>query len=1391
MAEADGEPRAVPDAYWSVRPLPPSAGPTTQEKPEPERLQLRGAVLVRCRGRRAAVDPSRLSPELAAAVTEPPSRPGRTLWGLVRSSGRAALATLGGLLVLATGGVVFEALLFRGFFDVGSELGLTAQRVAGIGALVAFLAGLLLLEWPVARGVLRLGRQLETRLRVAFLSKVPKLGDRYFRSRLTSDLASRCHNVHRLRLLPALGEGVGRTVFELLLTTAAIVWLDPGSLWLALTAAAVALVLPLLALPWLTERDLREREHAGALSRFYLDALLGLVPLRTHGAQRAVEREHESLLVEWVSARLGREKMIVGLDLVLHPLLLGLVGWLLVDHLGRRDLTSGVLLLVFWSLNLFNLGRLSALLIAHQYPSHRSIALRLLEPLGAPDEVEVALAERLPESTAPVAVELERVAVRVAGHGILESVDLRIAAGEHLAIVGPSGAGKSSLVGLFLGWFRPAAGRLLVDGRPLTPDRLAALRRATAWVDPQVQLWNRSLLDNLLYGSGEGAAEVGQVAATGRAAGPAPGAARRTADDAGRKRRPGVRRRGPAGAARPGDAAPRRAAGDPRRAVPRPGPRPAPRAAGARPPAVGRRHAAGGDPRHRGNALLRPRAGDREPPPDRGRSANRAGRAPRLGLSPPAARRARRAPGAVGRSRLAPAAGRRRPHSGDTAGDTAGRAARRRMRPLADLAWPAAELHRALDGAARAHRYASGGRELAPPPPGLDPAETGEWLEAAAQWLGLEAEPVQVEYVDLERFLRRAAPAILRLPGAGGEHEETRYLVVIASGRRLELLTPDQRRHRLPVGRVRDALGAQLEEPLAGQIDALLDEAGVKPRRRDAARGAILRARLQRARIGGCWLLRLPAGSSFWRQLRDQKVPRLAATALGTHLVQQLLLIGSWWMLGHGVLGGRVDRGWLLAWALLLVSITPFRASELWSLGVLTTRVGALLKRRLLAGTLRLEPEETRHQGVGQFLGRVIDAEAVETLVLSGGHLGLIALLQLALALPILALGAGGAWLAPMLVAWTALAAWFGRRYYKQRRRWTRERLDVTHDLVESLVGHRTRLAQQRPEVWHETEDRQLADYLESSRGMDRDAARLRALIPRGWLLLGILGLAPAFIGGGASVAKLAVGVGGVLFSYQALWKLSRGLSDLAQAMIAWRQVEPLFNAAAREEAAMPPELAGEPARLAGGRRAAGQPLIEARELSFGYPGRARQVLTSCDLEIAAGDRLLVEGPSGSGKSTLAALVGGLRKPVSGLLLLDGFDRGSLGARGWRRRVAAAPQFHENWVLSETLMFNLLMGRGWPPTLEDQEAAEEVCRALGLGDLLDRMPSGLQQIVGESGWHLSHGEQSRVFIARALLQDTELVLFDESFAALDPANLRKCLETVIARSPTLMVVAHP
>jgi ATP-binding cassette subfamily B protein len=140
---------------------------------------------------------------------------------------------------------------------------------------------------------------------------------------------------------------------------------------------------------------------------------------------------------------------------------------------------------------------------------------------------------------------------------------------------------------------------------------------------------------------------------------------------------------------------------------------------------------------------------------------------------------------------------------------------------------------------------------------------------------------------------------------------------------------------------------------------------------------------------------------------------------------------------------------------------------------------------------------------------------------------------------------------------------------------------------------------------------------------------------------------------------------------------------------------------------------------------------------------------------------------------------------------LRGLDRATLGSEGWRKHIASAPQFHENHILSASLAFNLLMGRAWPPSDADRREAETVCNELGLGPLIAKMPSGLNQIVGETGWQLSHGERSRIFLARALLQQTDVLVLDESFGALDPHTLRRCMDTVLSRARSLIVIAHP
>jgi ATP-binding cassette subfamily B protein len=468
-------------------------------------------------------------------------------------------------------------------------------------------------------------------------------------------------------------------------------------------------------------------------------------------------------------------------------------------------------------------------------------------------------------------------------------------------------------------------------------------------------------------------------------------------------------------------------------------------------------------------------------------------------------------------------------------------------------------------------------------------------------------------------------------------------------------------------------------------------------------------------------------------------------------------------------------------WSLLLLSTVPLRVLITRLQGWVAIGAGALLKQRLFLGSLRLHPDSLRHQGAGQLLGRVLESEAVEALALSGGFLALVAVIELAVATVILGIGAGRLPHASLLLIWLFVVGIIARNYWYRNRDWTDVRLALTHELVESMTGHRTRLAQLPADRWHDGEDTALESYLQSSRAMDRSTIGLIALAPRGWLVVGILSLAPAVFMYNASPAAIAIAIGGVLLAYRALRRLAAGAQQLASAAVAWQRTSILFQAATREE--LPGainRLSEEPSPL----------VVDASDVAFTYRDRPVAVLQSANLEIATGDRVVLEGPSGGGKSTLISLLTGMREPTSGRILIHGLDRETLGAAEWRRRLAAAPQFHENHVLAETFAFNLFLGHPAVLTQADLDKARVICRELGLGDLLDRMPAGMLQMVGETGWQLSHGERSRLYIARALLQNAELVVLDESFAALDPENLQRAVECVVKRAPALLVVAH-
>jgi ATP-binding cassette subfamily B protein len=410
-----------------------------------------------------------------------------------------------GAAAVAAGAVLCEALLFRALIDWGAEFLRPDQRVGMVAAVAGFLATLFLLEWSLTAGLLRAGRRFEMQLRLAILQKIPRLGDRYFHSRLVSDMADRSHSIHSVRTLPLLGSRFVQALVELVLTVAAIAWIDPDSGWIAAPIAVLVVALPFLVQPLLSERDLRFRAHAGALTRVVLDASLGLLPIRAHSAERAVRRQHESLLTEWGRAGLGLhdiERRVSTLQNVV-----GIGGAIGIVWLHSTQSTGVVpLLLAYWALRLPLLGQ-ELTMVLRQYPARRNVMLRLLEPLGAPSE---ALAGAAAPASDPnladgsgVALDLNNVSVRVAGHEILHEVNLSIPRGAHVAIVGASGSGKSTLVGLFLGWAGTLTGRVHLDGSPLDAARVMQLRGQTAWIDPAVQLWNRSLLENLIYGTAD------------------------------------------------------------------------------------------------------------------------------------------------------------------------------------------------------------------------------------------------------------------------------------------------------------------------------------------------------------------------------------------------------------------------------------------------------------------------------------------------------------------------------------------------------------------------------------------------------------------------------------------------------------------------------------------------------------------------------------------------------------------------------------------------------------------------------------------------------------------------------------------------------------------------
>ena len=247
------------------------------------------------------------------------------------------------------------------------------------------------------------------------------------------------------------------------------------------------------------------------------------------------------------------------------------------------------------------------------------------------------------------------------------------------------------------------------------------------------------------------------------------------------------------------------------------------------------------------------------------------------------------------------------------------------MDGLDTLAWPVERLGEAIAILARLRGWRLRGVEAPAYPGGTEQDGTeaiGVWLEAAAAWLGLEAKPVETPYAEVEDLVRGVGPALMRLPGM----EKPGFLAVLGSQRRRVMLVgPDLVVHRVVVEVVCTAWCQAVEAPLLAEVEQVIEAVGIARRRRPRARRAILAERLSAERLSDCWVLRLPADASFWQQMRQAHLPRRVVGLLGAYVTQYLCWLLAWWLIGRGALQGRVDRAWLVAWGLLLLTLIPLR----------------------------------------------------------------------------------------------------------------------------------------------------------------------------------------------------------------------------------------------------------------------------------------------------------------------------------------------------------------------------------------------------------------------------------------------------------------------------------
>jgi subfamily B ATP-binding cassette protein MsbA len=195
---------------------------------------------------------------------------------------------------------------------------------------------------------------------------------------------------------------------------------------------------------------------------------------------------------------------------------------------------------------------------------------------------------------------------------------------------------------------------------------------------------------------------------------------------------------------------------------------------------------------------------------------------------------------------------------------------------------------------------------------------------------------------------------------------------------------------------------------------------------------------------------------------------------------------------------------------------------------------------------------------------------------------------------------------------------------------------------------------------------------------------------------------------------------------------------------------------------------------------------IHFKWLSFAYPGHDKLVIKDVNLYIARGTTLALVGSSGAGKSTLVDLLPRFYDPTSGCITIDGVDLRDFDLKSLRKAMGIVSQ--DTFLFNDTVRKNIGYGR---PEATDEEIMIAAKRANAY-EFIIKLPQEFDTLIGDRGVMLSGGQRQRLAIARALLQDPEILILDEATSALDTVSERLVQSALddLSRDRTTLVIAH-